>query len=204
MNGKYYIGKHQTKDLNDGYMGSGKYLKRAKDKYGEENFTKEILYIFETEDEMNAKEKELVVVSEQTYNLNEGGYGGFRYINSKGFNRENLKLGTKRFQEKLKDPEFHERWRNSLVGAFSKENYKSNLSERSKRLHKEGRCTYHQLNTPEAILKKKQIYAEIGHQQGSKNSQYGTFWITNGVDSIRVRSENDIPEGWYKGRKIKR
>ena len=29
INGKYYIGKHQTKDLNDGYMGSGKLLKRA-------------------------------------------------------------------------------------------------------------------------------------------------------------------------------
>jgi hypothetical protein len=29
LNGKYYIGKHQTLDLDDGYMGSGKFIKRA-------------------------------------------------------------------------------------------------------------------------------------------------------------------------------
>lgn len=80
INGKYYIGKHQTKDLNDGYMGSGKLLKRAIKKHGIEKFSKEILHIFETEEEMNAKEKELVVISEQSYNLCEGGQGGFGYI----------------------------------------------------------------------------------------------------------------------------
>ena len=204
VNGKYYIGKHQTKDLNDGYMGSGKLLKFAINKYGIENFTKEILHTFKTEEEMNAKEKELVVISEQTYNLNEGGYGGFGYINSEGFNRENLKLGTKGFQKKLKDPNFRESWRKSLVDAFSREEYKSKLSERSKQLHKEGVCTHHQLNSAEAIKKKKETWKKIGYQQGSKNSQYGSFWITNGVESIKVRSENDIPEGWYKGRKMKR
>ena len=35
---------------------------------------------------MNKKEKELVIVSEQTYNLCDGGQGGFGYINKNGFN----------------------------------------------------------------------------------------------------------------------
>lgn len=81
VNNKYYIGKHQTKDLSDGYMGSGTLLKRAIKKYGVENFSKEILHVFETEEEMNAKEKELVQLSENSYNLCEGGKGGFGYIN---------------------------------------------------------------------------------------------------------------------------
>jgi group I intron endonuclease len=82
INGKYYIGKHQTTNLNDGYMGSGKLLRRAINKYGRESFIKEILHVFQTEEEMNLKEKELVVISEQTYNLCEGGNGGFGYINT--------------------------------------------------------------------------------------------------------------------------
>ena len=30
INGKIYVGVHSTKDVNDGYMGSGKHLKQAK------------------------------------------------------------------------------------------------------------------------------------------------------------------------------
>lgn len=29
INGKIYVGVHKTKDINDGYMGSGKHLKYA-------------------------------------------------------------------------------------------------------------------------------------------------------------------------------
>ena len=82
LNEKYYIGKHKTKNLNDGYMGSGKILLQSIEKNGIENFSKEILFIFDNEEEMNLKEKELVTISEQTYNLCEGGQGGFSYINN--------------------------------------------------------------------------------------------------------------------------
>lgn len=90
VNGKYYIGKHQTKDLDDGYFGSGKLIKAAIKKHGIENFTKEILFVFETEDEMNKKEAELVtedlIASGLVYNLCPGGNGGFGYINENGLN----------------------------------------------------------------------------------------------------------------------
>jgi len=46
-NGKQYIGDHSTDELNDNYLGSGTYIKRAIKKYGQEFFNKEILEHFE-------------------------------------------------------------------------------------------------------------------------------------------------------------
>ena len=80
INGKIYIGKHQTSNLNDSYLGSGKGIKNAVKKYGRENFRKDILFVFESEKEMNAKEKELIteefVSRNDTYNAGVGGEGG--------------------------------------------------------------------------------------------------------------------------------
>lgn len=80
VNGKVYIGKHQTENLDDGYFGSGIALRAAIAYHGKDNFSKEILHVFETEDEMNAKERELIteefVSRKDTYNLGVGGEGG--------------------------------------------------------------------------------------------------------------------------------
>ena len=82
INGKFYIGKHVTNNLEDGYMGSGKYLKKALNKYGLDNFIKEYLEILDSEEKMNLAEKIYVVLdSDISYNLCFGGQGGFSYIN---------------------------------------------------------------------------------------------------------------------------
>lgn len=90
VNGKIYIGKHKTSDLNDGYLGSGKLLNLDIEKYGIENFYKEILFIFENEIDMNLKEAELVtnefIKEDSNYNLCPGGQGGWSFVNSNGHN----------------------------------------------------------------------------------------------------------------------
>ena len=48
INGMKYIGKHYG-ELDDSYLGSGKILKRAIEKYGKENFEKSILSISQTD-----------------------------------------------------------------------------------------------------------------------------------------------------------
>lgn len=77
---KKYIGKHYG-ELNDSYLGSGKILIRAIEKYGKENFKRDILYISKTAEENNIKEKEFIkafnAVEDKTfYNIAEGGDGG--------------------------------------------------------------------------------------------------------------------------------
>jgi group I intron endonuclease len=80
INNMYYVGCHQTNNLHDGYIGSGKYLKRAIKKYGIKNFKFEILYLLSSKDEMFKTEKKIVneslVKDPMSYNLKIGGSGG--------------------------------------------------------------------------------------------------------------------------------
>lgn len=105
LNNRFYIGKHQTRDLNDGYMGSGVHIKRAIIKYGIQNFDKEILFVFDNETEMNAKEADIVTLelclSESTYNICPGGNGGFGYINSLGLNLRTGMIHSAESKEKI-------------------------------------------------------------------------------------------------------
>lgn len=77
LNGKYYYGVHNTDNLDDGYFGSGKILKKAYQKYGVENFEKEIIEFFDTEEEAFAHEKKIVneelIRDDNCYNVQIGG-----------------------------------------------------------------------------------------------------------------------------------
>ena len=77
INGHFYYGIHSTDDLNDGYMGSGIKLHKAFEKYGIENFSKEILKFFDTRDEAVLYEEEIVneelVYDRTCYNIARGG-----------------------------------------------------------------------------------------------------------------------------------
>ena len=113
INSKYYIGVHKTKNPEDGYMGSGKLITRAVGKYGVENFKKEILFDYNTAEEMFDKEKELVtekvVKDRNCYNVKLGGTANFYFINNNGLNHSagqhlihNNKLKT--------DPLYRQQW----------------------------------------------------------------------------------------------
>lgn len=127
VNGKIYIGKHQTYDISDGYLGSGILIQRAIEKYGEENFKREILFECSSVEEMNAKEAELVneefLKRDDVYNLKQGGDGGFDFINKNHLNTnpESHSISGQAFAKRLKeDPDF-----------------KKQISDMAKRLRKE-------------------------------------------------------------------
>ncbi len=77
IDGNFYYGIHSTNNLDDGYLGSGKYLKAAIKKHGKENFIKEIIADYPTRKEASDHEKRVVtqelIELEECYNLKTGG-----------------------------------------------------------------------------------------------------------------------------------
>jgi hypothetical protein len=205
VNGRCYIGKHITDNLQDNYLGSGKYLKRAINKYGIDNFEKKVLYIFDNKEDMDNKERELVndeyLKTDKTYNLKLGGQGGFDHI------------------QKL--PSYHD----SVMRGYHN-GYGNTEKQRiwSKVKYKKGIEKFWKSNDPEIIKKqfevrsrassgrvlseehKKKIGLANSKNTGERNSQYGNCWIHNSEKSISIdKNKLDLylQEGWVKGRKMK-
>jgi hypothetical protein len=202
--GKHYIGKHQTKNINDGYLGSGRYLKAAVAKHGTEAFVKEILHVFDTEVEMNAKEAELVTadfcLQEDTYNLCPGGRGGFGYLNSAEMQTperrlaKSLRMKERNDSGELNTPEH--RLANSLR--------MKELNTPEQRLHTSQRNSQRigtfSGKTHSQAAKDKISVARLGKTIGPANGSFGSMWITDGKNNQKIKNVDLMPEGWYKGR----
>ena len=119
LNDKTYIGFHQVhsiKDIlctestyssifSDGYLGSGKLLKQAIEKYGPENMKQELILVTADKEEAFALEKELVnrvfIERDDTYNLSIGGNVAILFGESNGFfGRKHSKETIDKIQEK--------------------------------------------------------------------------------------------------------
>ena len=194
VNGKIYIGVHKTDNLNDDYMGSGKYLKHAQKKYGIENFTREYLQIFDNAEDMFNMESELVneefVARNDVYNLKLGGYGGWVGCNE---------AYVKRFNE---DEDF----RNEVCDRLkrvSKLGGKKTAAKLRRIYESTGMWPFS--NKTHSAETKAKMSEKAKLRTGDKNSQFGTMWIMNSEsgESKKIKKDALIPDGWVKGRKIK-
>ena len=80
VNNKKYIGQHLGEFTTE-YLGSGKILKKALNKYGKENFTVTLLDIANSKEELDNLEKKYIeeynaLYEDNFYNIHEGGTGG--------------------------------------------------------------------------------------------------------------------------------
>ena len=82
LNGKIYIGQHTTENIDDGYLGSGVILQKAFKKYGKENFTREIIALADTQEDLNHAEEFFIkhyrdkIGWGMMYNATECAFGG--------------------------------------------------------------------------------------------------------------------------------
>lgn len=202
INNKIYIGQHKTLYLDDNYLGSGVALHRAIRKYGIDNFIKEYLFIFDNEEDMNNKEIELVseefIKEDTNYNLMLGGSnGGWNYVNENGL--------AGKFIEHTKESRLliSESIKKRLINNIGyREKHLINLKQMRKNLDiKYPNGTFygrtHTEETKAKMRKPKNI--------GKENPQYGMMWIYSVIEckNKRINKNEVIPEGWYKGRKMK-
>lgn len=193
INGKYYIGVHSSKKIDDDYLGSGKIIRYAIRKYGVDMFEKIILEYFDSADSMFEAEKNIVnldlINDELCMNLREGGIGGW----TKEQQIENAKksnLKQKFLREN--DSDWVEK-KSKKISENLKEEYKNGKRERKYFFDCNGRK-----HKKETIMK-----MEKSKNVGKNNSQYGTKWMTNEEISIKVKSENVekyLIDGWRLGR----
>lgn len=225
INSKIYIGCHKTNNLDDGYMGSGKILKRAQEKYGIENFEKEILEVFDNPSQMFEMESLLVngkfIQSENTYNLKEGGSGGFEYINQNGLNIYKTSDGMiLNGQNAYKNLEKIINSFGSIIDYLKDKGemeYKIYIEKVIKGKKEKSILLYgNESEIFKTFTGKKhteESKKKIGEknslkQSGEGNSQFGTMWIHNlKLKESKKIKKDDFPkwqsEGWFEGRKMK-
>lgn len=211
VNGKVYVGTHKTENINDGYMGSGKYLNYAINKYGINKFTKEILFVYDNPKDMYDKEAEIVdedfLAEANTYNLKRGGMGGFDFINENNLNGTLKGVETRR---KLFDDEnWRKQWsqrRQEGINNRSEESKKLAASKREEtmiqRYGTKGIAGFKGRSHTDQAKDKQSKKAKERLKDPTKNSQYGTMWITDGSENKKIRKDQNIPSGWRKGRII--
>ena len=194
LNNHYYYGIHSTDNLNDGYMGSGRKLRRAINKYGIENFEKEIIKFFETREEC-AKYEQLIVNEDlikdtACYNIALGGEQTCCKGTAPVVENESGICIRVPIEDKYKD-EY-----SSLNAGF--------VTVIDKTTNTAVRITTGYKFTEEQKQKLRNKFKEIGHNKGEKNSQYGTKWISKDGIKMKIKKEQldeYLNNGWHLGMK---
>jgi hypothetical protein len=194
VTGRYYVGVHSTQNLEDSYLGSGKFLGNSIAKYGKENHEREILQFFDTREDLMKREKDYVnkemLKDKLCMNLKQGGEGGIN----------------------LKDKETHKRIIEASRESFRKNckagKHKEMFAKHNREMHAAGK-----IKPPDWTGKKhsEETKQKIGEAQKKlrreDNSQFGKKWMFHPIrKESRTFKQNEIEllikEGWILGRKL--
>lgn len=190
INQKYYIGMHSTDNLEDGYKGSGKILRASIKKYGKENFKFEILEYLDDRKTLKEREKEIVnkeeIDNKFCMNLQLGGGGGFA---GEEHERKFREGASKSLKERWENEEYKKQMKKRLA-EYTRANH---LAKKIKQPNWKGKK--HKEETKERLK-----FLKKGTGMGFTNSQANTIWITNGIINKKIKKEETLPEGFYKGR----
>ena len=197
INGKKYIGQHKSKNFDEKYIGSGKYLWNAIRKYGIENFECKIIEECDSREQLNEREIYWIsfynaVKSKNYYNITKGG----KYYNPyEGLNKEDYERACKKLSESSKgkvninNGKIERRINPSELQEYLNNGFILGQLDSHKMLG-ERNGMYNKTHSDE--VKEKLVNCNLG----KNNPSYGKHWYTNGINEIYVRE--DEYELYYK------
>lgn len=181
INGKQYIGQHKGKP-DDAYLGSGLAIMRAINKYGKENFSKEIICFCATREEADEKEKYYIdlynaVEDNHFYNAMEGGTKGDGWRACQTWMKEHpeqakeiyQKNGERLQQWRIDNPEDFQKKVIVPLTEGAKRYWEEHPEERQKQIEKmqEGRIKWQKQN-PEKYQSQIDEWRKAGSDKNSK------------------------------------
>lgn len=186
LNNKIYIGQKKSPIfLENKYLGSGKYLKRAIKKYGEENFMVELVDTANSREELSELEIFYIKKFNSTdisigYNIAKGGIGGGEVYVNNGL--INAFITFDRLNYYLNDG-----WQLGMLPGRKEINHSATRG----------------INISKALKGKEKSKEHIrNHKDSLKKSN--RHWYTNGVsgNDLLLKESDAVPDGYYRGRAV--
>lgn len=223
INNKIYVGKRTSSvpPENDSYMGSGKAIKSAITKYGEDNFFKEVLSIHNTSE--SAFIEESLIVNEDfinrhdTYNMMTGGNGGKQSadvckrisetLRGRYKGEQSPNFGRKHSDEsRKKNSDSHKEYYLDHDGGFKGKHHTDETKQVLKDKHTG--LTKHSDEFKQLLSDRMKANNPMsdGMSEESKKKLSETkkkmFWVNNGIDTKMVNEETFITlePSWVRGR----
>lgn len=221
VNGKTYVGQRKSSKewYDDSYMGSGKLLKKAKQKYGIENFEKFLIQYCYSKEETDKAEKFWIAEyrsrGKAEYNISDGGYyspsfkGHHHSEESKAkcrasvlktFELNNTRQKLSEARRGVPKSEEHKvAIGNALRGKPKSEEHRQHCKEAQRKYFETHEGTFKGKHHSEESKEKNRL-AHLGkpsRNKGKKLGPNGTHWYNNGEVNVKAKK---CPEGFVKGR----
>ena len=198
INSKNYIGLHKCESKEkDDYIGSGELLYRAIEKYGIDNFEKTILEVCETLEQVSFLEKLYIkfyrLSGKCKYNIHDGGFGGWDYVNKNGLNRYKSDDARKNMSKARKGKE---PWNKGKSGIYSEETlHKIRMANTGKKQSEETKEKRRMLMQGNKYNLGKTRSEEDKRKRSE--SRKGKHLYNNGIINVLAYQ---CPEGFIKGK----